>query len=60
MNNEEKILSILEQIQMDIVSLKQGQVETNRRLDKLEEDVLEIKEDLDMVSPETNSEILIF
>ena len=37
MNNEERILSILEQMQTDISGLKEGQAETNQRLTKLEQ-----------------------
>ena len=53
MNNEEKILSLLETVVADVADLKQGQAkleqgqaETNQRLDNLEKDVKVIKEDV--------------
>ena len=36
MNNEEKILEILAQVQTDLSGLKQGQAEMNGRMDKLD------------------------
>ena len=36
MNNEEKILAMLEQMRTDISDLKQGQTATNSRLDTIE------------------------
>ena len=46
-NNEEKILEILTQILGDVSDLKQGQTETNKRLDETIErlDTIEVKVD---------------
>lgn len=50
MNNEEKILAILEQMQGDIASLKQGQIdlreEMNDRFDSLESSLKMAWEDI--------------
>lgn len=46
MNNEEKILAILEQMQIE-------QRKTNERLDKLEQDVSAIKEDVEIIKEDT-------
>ncbi|MDL2294029.1 hypothetical protein LJC60_05290 [Ruminococcaceae bacterium OttesenSCG-928-D13] len=37
MNNEEKILQMLEQLQGDMATVKQGQAATNARLDNMEQ-----------------------
>lgn len=62
MNNEEKILNVLEQVvdRLDRVDLRldkleQGQVETNARLSRLEEDVEIIKEDTAITRSATNT-----
>ena len=39
MNNEEKILAVLERMQEDISGLKQGQDDFNTRLGKVESDI---------------------
>ncbi len=49
MNNEEKILEILTQIQPQISSLEQGQKNIERRLDTLEAKVDALQEDMDEV-----------
>lgn len=56
MNNEEKILGMLEQVvgRLDKVDsrldkLEQGQADTTARLDKMQEDIKIIKEDIDII-----------
>ncbi len=49
MNNEEKILEILMQIQPQISSLEQGQKNIERRLDTLEAKVDTLQKDMDEV-----------
>ena len=46
MNNEEKILAILQQMQGDITGLKQGQNELRADVAALKEDVSVLKEDV--------------
>ena len=46
MNNEEKILSLLENLTTKVDKLEQGQAGTNQRLDRIEGDVKVIKEDI--------------
>ena len=46
MNNEEKILQILTQMQGDISDLKQGQVNMNGRLDNLEQGQASMQSDI--------------
>jgi hypothetical protein len=57
MNNEQKILTILESMQADITGLKQGQVDTNSRLDVLQADMNkrfdEIQEDIDILKEDS-------
>jgi len=48
-NNEEKILAILEKMQSDISDLKQGQADTNARLNRVEKDVQSVKQDVQAV-----------
>lgn len=48
MNNEEKILQMLEKMQGDITELKQGQ-------DAMQEDITQIKEDATITRSATNS-----
>lgn len=43
MNNEEKILALLEEMRTDITELKSGQEAMSDRLDRLESDVAGIK-----------------
>ena len=68
MNNEDKILAILEQMQGDISDLKQGQVTTNarfdgidkrldgidKRLDGMQSDIDQIREDTAITREVTN------
>lgn len=48
MNNEEKMLALLEQLQ-------KGQAETNARLDRIENDIAAIKEYTEVTRSATNS-----
>ena len=45
MNNEEKILNMLEVLTQGQVELRQGQVEANQRLNKLEQGQIDIKQE---------------
>ena len=49
MNNEEKILELLERMQGDISDLKTGQAETNVRLDKMEANLAKLEADMVIV-----------
>ena len=55
MNNEEKILQMLEQMQQEIGQVKQEQVKTNVRLDAMQEDITEIKEHAEVTREVTNA-----
>lgn len=47
MNNEEKILSMLEQLSSDVSSIKDGQAQANERLDRIDERLDQMDERLD-------------
>ncbi|QEK12624.1 hypothetical protein FQB35_09955 [Crassaminicella thermophila] len=46
MSNEEKILNLLEQMQKDISTLKEGQTHTNQRLDNIESEIKNLRTDV--------------
>jgi len=48
-NNEEKILSILEQMQGEIFGFKQWQAKVDQRQTKLEQDISEMRDSLEVV-----------
>lgn len=53
MNNEEKILELLTQMQKDIADLKQGQIKLEQGQAELRADVATLKEDVAMIKEDT-------
>ena len=49
MNNEEKILALLEQMNGRLDGMEQGQAATNIRLDSMQSDLEQIKEDVEQI-----------
>jgi len=58
MNNEEKILAMLEKLEQGQIELQQGQIQTNTRLDKLQEDVTDIHDRLVKVEVTQEHDVL--
>ena len=55
MNNEEKILAILETLVSKVENLEAGQAETNVRLEKLEAGQAELKAGMEAITKEVKS-----
>ncbi len=55
MNNEDKILSVLESLVTTVNELKQGQAATNERLDKVDQRLDKVDQRLDKVDQRLDS-----